>query len=650
MASFMKSSFKPKPLELDDISFQPAGVEPISAPPVVAVGRRRGLLLEPEGGAALSDTVRERYPPIDRRALERKAREHIDFYNTPGITMDSIHFCFFSPQEVSNFSVVELKEPKLEGRGGLYDLRMGPSDRHELCETCGENREKCPGHFGHIALNVSIPNPLCGKSIIDFLQCFCYKCHRLVMTEAEIRLKKLHLIKEHRFEAILLEIQKNVDRCMHPDCKQVLVKKYTFDPTDDKYYKTLKTGEKKPMLYSEIVDVFNDIAEDDLNLLGLKDPKNTIYDKTNSFEDSLVYPSRLIIKNLPVLPPCARPYQVSDNEKSHDDLTLLYKDIIVHNNELGKPEKLNEMSFQNELTRLVTKIHILFDNDKKKVAKPSQKQTYLSIKQRISGKNGHIRKYLLGKRTNFSGRTVIGGDNTVGCDELIIPPQIASNLSVPIDVSERNLQACQTLLDEGKVNWIWTRPNQPSEKDVRREEFTNSMPTYYRMDDLIVLPEADGTETRCDIYTFLMGKHPTWFDASGVVIDKEKVANELSNYQVIRREYVKTPSEPKPDTSFYEGSIPEKKQQQDTFVLQETLQPPRIRKTFPLQPGYKIERKLQDGDWVVFNRQPTLWKGSMQSKRVKILPGKTFRMNLATTEPFNADFDGDKQTKVIVVA
>jgi DNA-directed RNA polymerase beta' subunit len=38
----------------------------------------------------------------------------------------------------------------------------------------------------------------------------------------------------------------------------------------------------------------------------------------------------------------------------------------------------------------------------------------------------------------------------------------------------------------------------------------------------------------------------------------------------------------------------------------------------------------------------------MQSKQVKILPGKTFRMNLATTEAFNADHDGDKQTVISI--
>ena len=66
------------------------------------------------------------------------------------------------------------------------------------------------------------------------------------------------------------------------------------------------------------------------------------------------------------------------------------------------------------------------------------------------------------------------------------------------------------------------------------------------------------------------------------------------------------------------------------------------RKEFLLKPGDVIERKLQNGDWVVLNRQPSLRSESMRAKKVRIIPGKTFRFNLASTEAYNADFDGDK--------
>lgn len=51
---------------------------------------------------------------------------------------------------------------------------------------------------------------------------------------------------------------------------------------------------------------------------------------------------------------------------------------------------------------------------------------------------------------------------------------------------------------------------------------------------------------------------------------------------------------------------------------------------------------MNNDDWVVFNRQPSLHKMSLMGHRVKVLPGQTFRLNLAVTTPYNADFDGDE--------
>ncbi len=61
-----------------------------------------------------------------------------------------------------------------------------------------------------------------------------------------------------------------------------------------------------------------------------------------------------------------------------------------------------------------------------------------------------------------------------------------------------------------------------------------------------------------------------------------------------------------------------------------------------LQPGYFVERHLQDGDIVLFNRHPSLHRGSLMAHYVKVLPYKTFRLNPAVCFPYNADFDGDE--------
>ncbi|MEM4289315.1 MAG: DNA-directed RNA polymerase subunit A' [Nitrososphaerota archaeon] len=61
-----------------------------------------------------------------------------------------------------------------------------------------------------------------------------------------------------------------------------------------------------------------------------------------------------------------------------------------------------------------------------------------------------------------------------------------------------------------------------------------------------------------------------------------------------------------------------------------------------LEDGWIVERHLRDGDIVLFNRQPSLHRVSIMAHRVKVLPYKTFRLNLAVCTPYNADFDGDE--------
>ena len=55
-----------------------------------------------------------------------------------------------------------------------------------------------------------------------------------------------------------------------------------------------------------------------------------------------------------------------------------------------------------------------------------------------------------------------------------------------------------------------------------------------------------------------------------------------------------------------------------------------------------MKRHLKDGDMVLFNRQPSLHRMSMMAHEVRVLPYKTFRLNLCVCPPYNADFDGDE--------
>lgn len=61
-----------------------------------------------------------------------------------------------------------------------------------------------------------------------------------------------------------------------------------------------------------------------------------------------------------------------------------------------------------------------------------------------------------------------------------------------------------------------------------------------------------------------------------------------------------------------------------------------------ISPGFTVERHLSNGDLVLFNRQPSLHRMSIMAHEVKIMDGRTFRLNLTVCPPYNADFDGDE--------
>jgi DNA-directed RNA polymerase subunit A' len=61
-----------------------------------------------------------------------------------------------------------------------------------------------------------------------------------------------------------------------------------------------------------------------------------------------------------------------------------------------------------------------------------------------------------------------------------------------------------------------------------------------------------------------------------------------------------------------------------------------------IEPGWTVERQLRDTDVVLFNRQPSLHRMSIMAHRIRLMDGKTFRLNPAVCPPYNADFDGDE--------
>ena len=132
-------------------------------------------------------------------------------------------------------------------------------------------------------------------------------------------------------------------------------------------------------------------------------------------------PANMIIEDLSVAPPPVRPSVAMTNSvRSEDDLTVAYKQIIKMNNEIKRSMQAgnNETSIKELRNALQWCTAIVMDNDiqgtgtaKHKTGKPIK-----AIRARLKGKEGRLRGNLMGKRVDFSARTVITPDPNLRLD------------------------------------------------------------------------------------------------------------------------------------------------------------------------------------------------------------------------------------------
>lgn len=297
------------------------------------------------------------------------------------------------------------------------------------------------------------------------------------------------------------------------------------------------------------------------------------------------HPKNLILNTLLVIPPVSRPYVLADAITCDDDITLQYIEIIKSNNHIVN-NKTSEVKRAKYIQMLKFRIRCLFDNTGEK-QKVSNGRSMKGIKKRLTGKEGIIRNNLMGKRVDKSARSVIGPDPTLNIDEIGVPKQIAKTLSYPVYVNDCNIDEIHRLIDSGAVNYVIKKKNQLR---INVKYATTKLGTRVLFGD-VLYHKTTG-------YRFVTSEQ-----------DKFSVKDD--------------------DIIFRNGRILERV----TFNTKKELR---------VEVGDIIERQLIDGDILLLNRQPTLHRGSCIAMKVRILPGKTIRLNLAITNTFNADFDGDE--------
>jgi DNA-directed RNA polymerase subunit beta' len=154
-----------------------------------------------------------------------------------------------------------------------------------------------------------------------------------------------------------------------------------------------------------------------------------------NFRNSSNKPEWMILDAIPVIPPELRPMvQLDGGRFATSDLNDLYRRVINRNNRLKRLQGLNapDIIIRNEKRMLQEAVDALFDNSKKKrVVKGASNRPLKSISDMLKGKQGRFRQNLLGKRVDYSGRSVI----TVGPDlkmwQCGLPTKMALELFKP---------------------------------------------------------------------------------------------------------------------------------------------------------------------------------------------------------------------------
>ena len=382
------------------------------------------------------------------------------------MTIDKIEFGILGNMEVKEMSVIKeeygITKPESYTNfepvvGGLIDKRLGITESHLECATCGHGVNKCPGHFGHIKLAEPVYHFGYISYIKKILSCICIRCSKLLIWKNENKIKKIlkYTSGKVRFDEIR-KICSSVTYCQKtnygcgarvPNIKAKTTKNeigliaetvLTTLATDEE---TGNIQENKKKIQQEITaelcyNILKNISDEDCMLMGM-DPKRS-------------RPENMILKYLPVPPVQIRPSTRLDflSSSGEDDLTHVLIEIINSNLRVLKHKEKNGIDnnhsiYGNPYYHLLQyQIATLFNNESSTLSTNNQRngRPIKSLSARIKSKGGRIRNNLMGKRVNFCSRTVITADPNLEINELGVPLKIAMNITFPEIVTPQNIE------------------------------------------------------------------------------------------------------------------------------------------------------------------------------------------------------------------
>ena len=395
--------------------------------------------------------------------------------------ISAIKFEVLSPQEIRRMSVAKINNPETyddDGypvEGGLMDTRLGVIDPGLKCKTCGGKYGECPGHFGHIELAAPVIHVGYAKIIARLLMGTCRECGRILLRD-EKRDKFIREIERLKslgqsYEEVLKEVfrlTKAAKKCPHCGAEQREIK---FEkPTSFFEVVDPESKEEQKLTPKDIRERLEKIPNEDLPAFGL-DPKS-------------VRPEWFVLTVLPVPPVTVRPSIILETgQRSEDDLTHKLVDIIrinqrfIENRDTGAPQQILEDLWELLQYHITT----YFDNEVSGIppARHRSGRPLKTLAQRLKGKDGRFRGSLSGKRVNFSARTVISPDPCLSINEVGVPEEVARELSVPIYVTQNNLELVKEFLlrrESPKASYV-IRPDGKRIRviDTNREELAEKI-------------------------------------------------------------------------------------------------------------------------------------------------------------------------------
>ncbi|PJF20167.1 DNA-directed RNA polymerase subunit [Paramicrosporidium saccamoebae] len=360
-----------------------------------------------------------------------------------------VQFGLFSPDEIVQCV------PNMVG--GLLDMRLGSNDRNFKCATCGGSMTDCPGHFGHIELAKPVFHVGFVPKIKKVLEAVCFFCSRIKTDEPKT-------LRDSRSR--LNHIWSLCKGKMTCDMGQNSEAEGAVQATAKK---RIGCGHRQPVIRCEglrLVASFKTVASDEGNpnegktyisadkILGILKRISDEDCIAMGFNPTFARPEWMILTIIPVPPPPVRPSIMMDAlSRSEDDLTYKLADIVKSNANLKKHEIDGAPAHIIAEYEQLLQFHVAtyMDNDLPGMPQALQKsgRPLKSIKARLKGKEGRIRGNLMGKRVDFSARTVITPDPNLSLDQVGVPRSIARTLTIPEAVTPFNIARLQGFVNNG---------------------------------------------------------------------------------------------------------------------------------------------------------------------------------------------------------